>query len=452
MKNIFQERRKKFISKMDQKSVAVFASASQCHENGHTCYDYRQDSDFYYLTGFEEPDSVCLLSKDVSCPFIMFVKPNDPQKEIWEGKCTGVENAVECFDASASYSIDKLDSILPSYLENIDTLYYVFGKNRAFNQKIINILNSIKNKIRLGISAPHLIVDPTHILHEMRLIKTKDEIKILKKAVDITCDAYIEAMKTVKPGMYEYEIEAVIEYIFKTMGAQGSAFHPIIASGPNSTILHYDKNNRKTEKIDILTIDAGAKYNYYAADVTRSFPVNGRFSKEQEEIYGIVLDAQLEAIKKIRPGNTLLDVHNKAIEVLVEGLVKLKFFQKSAEDVISLKEYQKYYMHGTGHWLGIDVHDVGNYKVNNEHIKFKEGMVLTVEPGLYISSKVEGAIAKYKNIGIRIEDDVLVTKHGNEVLTRAIPKTIKAIESLMASGRKFGKIRYKVAKAHRHKV
>jgi Xaa-Pro aminopeptidase len=428
---MYKQRRDRFIEKMNG-GVAIFRSSPELIRNNDSHYKYRPDSDFYYLTGFAEPDCVMVLAPEhPEHKFILFVRPKDPERETWDGRRAGLEGSVQLFGADIAYSINELDEKLPEYLKNVDKLYYTLGKTPDFDQKIINLLVHFRNKVRSGDFGPSTVIETGKILHEMRLIKNDEELETIRKANYITRQAHIEAMKSVKPGLYEYELEAIVENTFKKHGAYAPSFNTIVGSGVNSTILHYVENDKKLEDGDLVLIDAGAEYGFYAGDISRTFPVNGKFTKPQREVYEIVLNAQLEAIKMIKPGTKFIDVHNRAIEVLTQGMIKLGLLQGDLNELIKEEKYKKFYMHKTSHWMGMDVHDVGKYYLNNESRPLEPGMILTVEPGLYIQENIEGIPPEYIGIGIRIEDDVLVTTNGNEVLSESLPKKIDEIESLI---------------------
>ena len=430
---MFQMRRAQFMEKMG-KGVAIFKSAPVATRNQDVDHEYRQDSDFYYLTGFEEPESLCLLApQHPEHQFVMFVRPRDKEKETWTGKRAGPEGAIRDYGAQQAYTIDKLDEMLPKYLDQVDRIYYRIGKDPELDRKIMGLVYSYRTKSRAGISGPYMLIDAAEILHEMRLIKKEEELSLLRQAVDISCEGHLEAMKAARGGMYEYEIEALIEYTFRKRGSPRNGYPSIVGSGPNTTILHYDTNNRQMQEGELLLIDAGAEYGYYTGDITRTFPVSRKFSPEQKQIYQIVLQAQLEAIDLVKPGASIMDVHNRAVEVITEGLVALGFLQGNIKDLIEKEEYRKFYMHKTSHWLGMDVHDVGKYNLHGKWRVLEPGMVLTVEPGIYIPEGTEQVDPKYWNIGIRIEDDVLVTPQGHEVLTAKVPKQIEDIEAIRGS-------------------
>ena len=413
---MYSDRRKRFMEKMDG-GVAIFRAPEM--RGG----KYLPDKDFYYLTGFDEPNAVCLLTPDhKEHKFVLFVRPKDEKQEIWHGRRAGVEGAKQDFSADEAYPIDKLDEDLTKYLNGINKIYYQMGSDEDFNQKIVSLMKRYR---------PHTLIDTGEILHEMRLFKSTSELDLMRKAAEITEIAHREAMKAVKPGMYEYELEALIDYTFRKNGAVGSAFPTIVGASSNSTILHYVTNNCQIQDNQLVLIDAAAEYQYYDADVTRTIPANGKFSDKQKSIYNIVLEAQFAAIEMVKPGNRLEDFHNKAVQVITAGLVKLGFLSGEVDELIESEKHKKIYMHNTGHWLGMDSHDVGKRKIDGKSRILEPGMVLTVEPGIYISKDTEDVPPEYWGIGVRIEDDVLVTEDGNEVLTAGIPKTIEDIERFM---------------------
>ncbi len=413
--------------------VAVFFAAPIRKRNNDVDYDYRQDSDFYYITGFEEPESVCILAPSNPVQqYTLFVLPRDPQKETWTGIRNGVEGAIKNFGANRAHTINELTDVLPQFLQNNQRIYYSINRNPEADRIVFNTIDQIREMHRTGIYPPHEIIDPLEILSEMRLIKTTEDLEILQKAIDLSVKGHIAAMKSAKPGKFEYEIQAVIEYIFRTGGSTRNGYPCIVGSGPSTCILHYTTNNRKMEDGDFLLIDAGAEFGYFTGDVTRTYPVNGRFSSQQKAVYEIVLEAQKKAIQMVRPGNTFMQVHDVTVKILTEGLVSLGLLKGTTEENIEKEEYKKYFMHRTSHWLGMDVHDVGKYRKNGEWRVLQEGMVLTVEPGLYIGANDD--IEAFRNIGIRIEDDVLVTSEGPVVLSKACPKEISDLENLIGTG------------------
>jgi len=411
--------------------VAIIPTAPIRVRNRDIYYPYRPDSDFYYLTHFPEPEAVAVLVPGrAHGEYLLFCRDRNPEKEIWEGRRAGIEGAREQYGADDAFPIDDIDEILPGLLENREKVFYSMGRNPDFDARLMGWVNEVRGKSRNGVHAPGEFVDLNHILHEMRLIKSGDEIKLMKRAAKISAAAHRRAMQACRPGRMEYEIEAELLYEFKKGGSLFPAYPSIVGGGANSCILHYNDNNAELKDGDMLLIDAGAEFDGYAADITRSFPVAGRFSPEQRDVYEIVLAAQRAAIAEVRPGRHWNEPHDAAVRVLTDGLVQLKLLKGSVDTHIEDGGYKRFYMHRTGHWLGMDVHDVGDYKVHEEWRVLEPGMVLTVEPGLYIGA--DDDIPKgLRHIGVRIEDDVLVTRDGHEVLSRDTPKDIGEIEALM---------------------
>ncbi len=424
----YAARRQAFLKQMGD-GVALFPAAPTSIRSQDVEYRYRQDNDLYYLTGFPEPESLCLLSPNHDKEqFILFVRPRDKEKETWTGKRFGVEGAQEHFGVDAAYTIDQLDKVLPEHLLAAEKIYYGLGRDERLNAKILDFVNQGRlQRPRIG-RGPVSLVDPSDLLHEMRLFKTPEEIDLMRCAVKASAAAHHAALHETRPGMYEYEIEALLEYHFRRNGADGPAYPSIVASGANATILHYISNDQQMRDEDLLLIDAGSEYACYCSDVTRTFPVGRAFSAQQKEIYSLVLTAQKHAIAMIRPGVGFDDVHQCATEILIDGLRDLGLLSGSTEDILEKGDYRQFYMHRTSHWLGMDVHDVGKYRVGEEQRTLNPGMVLTVEPGLYIAADAD-VPAPYQGIGVRIEDDVLVTAGGHDVLTRAIPKELDDIEA-----------------------
>jgi Xaa-Pro aminopeptidase len=392
-------------------------------------YTFRQDSSFFYLTGFDEPDAVIVLAPHhKEHRFVLFVQPKDPDKEVWTGYRAGVEGAKERYGADEAYPISELNEKLPQYLLEADRIYYHFGRDRNFNETIVKIWQRLMTTYPKRGTGPIAIQDSGTILNPMRQIKSMAELELMRKAAAISVEAHNHAREFAKPGRYEYEIQAEMDYIFRKHGGNGPAYPSIIASGQNSCILHYVENNRQLQDGDLLLIDAGCAYNYYNADITRTFPVNGQFTPEQKIIYDIVLEAQEKAIAQVKPGNPYNQVHETAVRVLVEGLLDLGLLMGDIEEIIKEEKYKPFYMHRTGHWLGLDVHDVGVYQYGENPYPLQPGNVLTVEPGIYIgptTKPVEGQPEipdRWRGIGIRIEDDVLVTAEGHDILTSGVPK------------------------------
>jgi Xaa-Pro aminopeptidase len=426
------ERVVEFMEKMEPSSVAVFASAHEIKRNHDTDFEFRQDTDFYYLTRLNEPDCVAVLApSNPEHKYILFVRPRIREEEIWTGIRAGVEGAISQHGADAAYDIGKLSEVLPKYLQNVEKLYYRFGNNENFDLKVISTVKHIREKVRGGVYAPTAIIDPSTVLHEMRLRKNEDDLNSLRRAAEISGEGHIAAMKHCKPGMHEYELEAIVEYVFRKNGATGVGYPSIVGSGFNTTILHYNTNNDRIKDGDMVLIDAGAEYNLFSGDITRAFPANGKFTRAQQAIYEVVLNANKEVIKMVKPGESFMKLHEKAVEVVSEELLRLGLLSGSSDEVIQKESYRKFFMHRTGHWLGMDVHDVGRYKAQDGWRKLEPGMVFTVEPGVYIAAGTEGVPEEYFNIGVRIEDDVVVTENGVEVLTSKTPKEVKDIEATM---------------------
>lgn len=436
MKNSeYRKRRKKLMDMLGDDSIAILPAAPEKIRNRDVAFRYRPDSDFFYLTAFAEPEAVLALIPGRSQgEFILFCRERDPEQEVWHGSRAGLEGACNDYGANDAYPITDMDDILPGLLENRERIYYTMGNDIAFDQRVLGWVNRVRGKIRTGVHAPEEFISLNHILHDMRLYKSRHEISKLRDAATISAKAHVRAMKACRPGMMEYQVEAELLHEFMRRGAFSAAYPSIVGSGGNSCVLHYIDNTREMKDGDILLIDAGAEYEGYASDVTRTFPVSGRFSDHQRAVYEIVLAAQLAAIDAVKPGNHWNQPHDSAVEVLTEGLVALGILKGSAQTLIEKEDYKRYFMHKTGHWLGMDVHDVGDYKLGDEWRMLEPGMALTVEPGLYFPPQ-KGLAKKWWNIGVRIEDDVLVTKSGHEVLSRDAPKSIPEIEALMSANR-----------------
>ncbi|MCB1757045.1 MAG: Xaa-Pro aminopeptidase [Gammaproteobacteria bacterium] len=428
-------RRRNLMRTMGPDSVAIIPSAKVCKRNSDSEYPYRQHSDFYYLSGFEEPDSVIVLIPGrAHAEFILFCRERDPLQETWHGRRLGVERAPEALGVDDAFPIGDIDEIMPGLIEGRERIYYTIGLDSAFDSKVLGWINRVRATVRSGGGhVPGEFVDLDYHLHEMRLFKSRSELNLMRRAARVTAMAQKRAMRYCKPGVMEYELEAELVHEYRRNGAAMS-FLPIVGGGDNGCILHYTENADELQDGDLVLIDTGAEVDCYAGDVTRTFPVNGKFSPAQREVYQVVLDAQLAAIECVKPGNKWNDPHEAAVKVLTQGLVKLGLLKGKVPSLIKDEAYKRFYMHRTGHWLGLDVHDVGEYKVDGQWRELEPGMVVTVEPGLYISPG-KGVPKKYENIGIRIEDDVAVTKDGAEVLSHLAPKSIDEIESWMAGGR-----------------
>lgn len=431
--NVYADRRERLLSRMGPASVLLVFSAPLAIRNNDVEHEYRQDSDFFYLTGFDEPESVLVLSTAHPEKLVLFVRPRDPERETWDGARAGVEGATRDFGANAAHTIAELDNKLPDYLENAERLHYRLGRVPAEDARVLAALDRTRPRARRGSSYPMEIVDPALLLHEMRRLKGPEEIAQMVTAIDISREAHVLAMSRARPGMFEYEIEALLRGVFRSRGSERPAYAPIVGSGPNATVLHHRRNDRRMEAGDLLLIDAGSEFGYYASDVTRTFPVSGTFSDAQRALYETVLRAQIAGIGATRPGATLDDVHQASVRVIAEGLVSLGLIPGPLEQAISEERYKRYYMHKTSHYLGMDVHDVGRYFVAGKHLPLEPGVVITVEPGIYVPVADEQAPAQYRGIGIRIEDDVLVTAEGCRVLSDSIPKGVAEIEQVCRS-------------------
>ena len=436
---MFAARQEQFMKAMGG-GVAIIRTNPVVLRNNDTDFPHRPDSSFWYLTGFREPDAVAVFAPDhPEHKFILFVNPRDPAKEVWNGRRAGVEGAVAEYGADVAYSLEEMDEKLPQYIENVETLHYGLGQDADFDALVLKWLAKARRKVRTGISAPEILVDPARILHEMRLFKGPEEIERMRRSASIAAEAHREAMALCRPGINECELHAVIEYTFRKRGANAPSYNPICGSGPNSCILHYNDNNRVIGDKELVLVDAGCEVDGYASDITRTFPSNGVFSAEQRALYEVVLEAQEACIEMVRPGTVWQDIHDEAVRVLTIGLVKLGILEGPVEKAIETSAYKKFYMHKTGHWLGLDVHDVGKYRVQGEWRKLEPGMVMTVEPGLYVAANTEGVDPKWWDLGIRIEDDVLVTETGHEVLTFEVPKSVVEIQALMQPGTLVGR-------------
>ncbi|NOX42951.1 MAG: Xaa-Pro aminopeptidase [Gammaproteobacteria bacterium] len=429
----FSRRRKRLMQMMGEGDVAILPTATIKIRNRDVEYPYRADSDFYYLTGFAEPEAVAVITPGRKhAQYILFCREKDQEMEIWHGRRAGLEGACAEYGARDAYPIGDIDDILPGLLENCGRVFYTMGCDAQFDQKVIGWVNQLRDKVRLGVHAPGEFVTLDHLLHDMRLYKSRSEIKAMRKAAKISVEAHKRAMRICEPGMMEYELEAELIHGFKKHGCV-PAYTSIVGGGENGCILHYVENNAELKNKELVLIDAGAEFDSYASDITCTFPVNGRFTAAQKALYELVLAAQHAAFKKIAPGHHWNDPHTAAIKVLTKGLVKLGILKGQPAQLIKDQAYRRFYMHRTGHWLGMDVHDVGDYKVGDQWRVLEPGMLLTVEPGIYIPAGSKGVAKKWWDIGIRIEDDVLVTQDGHDVLTKDLPRTVDEIESYMAS-------------------
>jgi Xaa-Pro aminopeptidase len=427
--SIYSLRRRHLQEKM-QHGIAVIPTAAEALRNGDTHYDYRHDSYFYYLAGFAEPEAVLVLVAGETMQSILFCREKNPERETWDGFRYGPDAAAEHFGFDAAYPIAQLDEKLTELMGNQPALFYPLGTDAVWDARLLKLRETVKGKSRNGIRAPGEILDVREHLNEMRLFKDAHEQDIMRRAAKISCAAHRRAMQFTRPGQYEYEVEAELLHEFCRHGARQAAYTSIVAGGTNACTLHYIGNNARLNDGELLLIDAGCELDSYASDITRTFPVNGKFSTAQKDVYQLVLAAQSAAIQVATPGNSWNAPHEAALRVLAQGFIDLKLCHGSLESVLETESYKQFYMHRTGHWLGMDVHDVGEYKIGDAWRPLQPGMTLTVEPGCYIcpSDSVPSALW---NIGIRIEDDILITATDNEVLTQDAPKTVSEIEEVM---------------------
>ena len=427
--SVYQKRRQGLLKQM-QHGVAIIPTAPEVARNADTHYDYRHDSNFYFLTGFTEPEAVLVLVAGDEPQTILFCRQRDPDREIWDGHRYGPDAAQVQFGFDSAYSVDVLDEKLAELLGNRPVLFYPLGLDPKWDHRILKVRSEVQAKVRSGIRAPDEVRDVRALLNEMRLFKDKHELDIMRRAAAISVRAHQRAMRFASPGLFEYQIEAELLHEFCSHGARHPAYTSIVAGGANACVLHYVGNKDKLRDGDLLLIDAGCELEGYASDITRTFPINGKFGTEQKEVYEIVLAAQTAAIAAAKPKVPWDAPHNAALRVLAQGFIDLKLCHGSVDAVLETESYKKFFMHRTGHWLGMDVHDVGEYKIGDSWRPLQPGMVLTVEPGCYIRPADDVPLALW-NIGIRIEDDVLITAKGNEVLTATAPKNVAEIEELM---------------------
>jgi Xaa-Pro aminopeptidase len=428
----FARRRKQLMRMMGKDSIAIIPTAPEKTRNRDVEYPYRSDSDFYYLTGFGEPGAVAVLTPGrPHGEYLMFCRERDPKMETWVGRRAGTQGAIDEYGADDAFPIGDIDEILPGLLESRERVFYTMGSYPDFDRQVIDWVNRIRQGARSGARTPDEFITLEHLLHDMRLYKSRSEVRVMRTAARVACRAHCRAMQLCRPGLHEYEIEAELLHEFRRANME-PAYPSIVGGGENGCVLHYTSNRAQLNEGDLLLIDAGAEYDCYASDITRTFPVSGRFSPAQKALYEVVLAAQAAAIEQVQPGKHWNDPHQAAVKVLTRGLVKLGILKGKPAELIRKEAYRRFYMHRTGHWLGMDVHDVGDYKVGGEWRVLEPGMVLTVEPGIYIPAGTRGVARKWWNIGIRIEDDVLVTRDGHDVLSDAVPKGVGEIEALMA--------------------
>lgn len=433
-KQEYARRRKYLMEHMEENSIAIVPAGSEKARSRDTHYPFRQDSDFSYLSGFPEPEAVLVLVPGREHgEYVLFCRDKDKERELWDGYRAGPNGAVKDYAADDAFPIDDIDEILPGLLEGRERVYYSMGRNAQFDTRVMTWVNSIRERVRAGAIPPGEFLDLDHFLHDMRLFKSAAEIKVMEQAAKISAEAHCEAMKACKPGMYEYQLESIIEHYSAMHGARQPAYSSIVGGGANACVLHYIENDKKLSANDLVLIDAGCEFEDYAADITRTFPVSGRFSDEQKALYEIVLDAQAAAMEQIRVGNHWNAPHEASVKIITQGLLDLGLLKGELQENLDKHSYKAFYMHRIGHWLGMDVHDVGDYKVHGEWRSLEAGMVMTVEPGIYVAKDNMNVEARWRGIGIRIEDDVLITKEGCRVLTADVPKTVADIEALMAS-------------------
>ena len=413
-------------------AILILPAAPERIRSKDTTYPYRQDSDFWYLTGFTEPEAVLVLVPGRKHgEALLFCRERDPEREAWDGPRAGQEGAVSEFGMDDAYPIADLDEILPGLLEGRGRVYYHFGRDKDFDLALIGWVNRVRARMRQGAEPPHEFLELGHLLHELRLFKSAAEVRLMQQAADVACTAQLAAMRATRAGAREFEVEAALQHVYRSNNCH-PAYEPIVGAGANGCVLHYRANDAEMKAGELLLVDAGAEFAGYASDITRTWPVSGVYSKEQRALYQLVLDAQHAAMAQARPGRPWIAGHEAAVEVLTEGLLSLGLLKGTLKANIASGEYRRFYMHKTGHWIGLDVHDVGEYKVAGDFRELEPGMAFTIEPGLYIAPGAKGVPAKWQGIGIRIEDDVLVTQEGHRNLTSGVPKAIDEVEAVLA--------------------
>ncbi len=431
-KEIYAKRRELFFQQMKPNSIAILSASPAYLRNNDIEFPFRQSSDLLYLTGFTEPESIAVFNKtDKGNQFILFCLERNPEIEQWVGYRFGQKNAIGKFGANEAYSIDEADQHIPGLLQGKEYVYYAYGRHEAFDSRMLGWMNQVRAQLRSGINIPNHIINIESITHEMRLIKSEEEIALMQEAVDINIRAFKTAIKKCRPGIREYEVAAELEYQYKKQGATELAFSLIVGTGEHGTILHYEPSDAELKSGELVLIDAGCAVGHYCSDITRTLPVNGKYSKEQRAIYELVLNMQFAGLEQLRPGNSYYAAQEAAIHVATEGLCALGILKGEVSQLIEAGAYKPFYMHKFGHWIGIDVHDPSVYKVEGAWRALKPGMVLSAEPGIYIQKGIKGVDSKWWNIGIRIEDDVLITQTGHRVLTAALPKMPDELEALM---------------------
>jgi Xaa-Pro aminopeptidase len=431
---MYAARRRRLLDAMEPDSVALLLGATPAVRSRDTHFPFRQDSDFHYLTGFDHPHAAAVLRKDGGPPFALFVEPRDRDAETWTGYRPGVEGAVREFGADEAHPIGELLDKLPILIERARRVYHVLGRDARIDAKLSETMEQARLRSRLGAAPPDAILDPRALLHEMRLVKEPEELDIMRRAAEISREAHAAAAALAREGVYEYELAAALDFTFRRRGAAGPAYESIVGGGRNATILHYVANDQPLRQGELVLIDAGAEFQGYASDVTRTYPVGGSFGGAARAVYEVVLAAQEAAIERTRPGATIEEIHDAALRRLVEGMVGLGLVAGPVDDAIQGGSYRRYYMHRTSHWLGLDVHDVGAYVQAGKPRPLVPGMVLTVEPGLYVPADDEKAPAPLRGIGVRIEDDLAITDEGHDILTAEIPKRAADVEALVRAG------------------
>lgn len=433
-KSEYARRRKALMAEMEPNSIAILPAAPMYIRNRDVEHIYRQDSDFQYLSGFPEPEAViALIPGREHGEYVLFCRERDPARELWDGLRAGQDGAIAEYGADDAFPIGDIDDILPGLIEGRSRVYYAIGSNQEFDHRLMEWINTIRSKARQGAQPPNEFVALDHLLHDLRLYKSANELKVMRHAAEISARAHVRAMQASRAGLYEYHLEAELDYEFRKGGSKMPAYGSIVAAGKNACILHYRENDAVLRDGDLVLIDAGCEIDCYASDITRTFPVSGRFSPEQKAIYELVLKANEEAFKHIAPGKHWNEAHEATVQIITAGLVELGLLQGDVDELIAAEAYKPFYMHRAGHWLGMDVHDVGDYKVGGEWRVLEPGMSMTVEPGIYIAADNQDVAKKWRGIGVRIEDDVVVTKTGCEILTGDVPKSVEEIEALMAA-------------------
>jgi len=435
-KSEYARRRQTLMARMEPNSIAILPAAPMYIRNRDVEHVYRQDSDFQYLSGFPEPEAViALIPGREHGEYVLFCRERDPERELWDGLRAGQDGAIAHYGADDAFPIGDIDDILPGLIEGRERVYYAIGTNETFDHQLMEWIKMIRSKARQGAQPPSEFVALDHLLHDMRLYKSANEVKVMRHAAEISARAHVNAMRASRAGLHEYHLEAELDYEFRKGGAKMPAYGSIVAAGKNACILHYRENDAALEDGDLVLIDAGCEIDCYASDITRTFPVNGKFSPEQKAIYELVLAANEEAFRHIAPGKHWNEAHEATVRVITAGLVELGLLEGDVDELIAAEAYKPFYMHRAGHWLGLDVHDVGDYKIGGEWRVLEPGMAMTVEPGIYIAADNQDVARKWRGIGVRIEDDVVVTKTGCEILTGGVPKAVAEIEALMAGAR-----------------